>query len=208
MLFVGYSRRDAEALLASSEGRERLAADGLRVITERLMNASPGPWIAAIEADGGQGGCDVILVTDRDDQPDLYLWFDRELAPSADFRFVAAARDELPRAVTVAARWLDQSGEPETWAWLDQFVWTRVDELMARCATAKDPYPIVSEIRGCVLDTMPRSVDATSVYLIFGELEDMHDLKPEARRRAEALMRRAANEWLAVKATTRPVRAI
>lgn len=71
---------------------------------------------------------------------------------------------------------------------------TGVAELMAVCATATDPYPIASELRRSVIDAMPRSRDATSIYLILGELEDMHDLKPEARRKAEAMMRRFANE--------------
>jgi hypothetical protein len=197
-MFIGHSRADAEALLASIEGPERLSGEQLRLITQRFTQASPGPWTAFIEADGGLGGCDVIRVSESDEEPDLYLWFGGDLAPSADFRFVAAAREELPAAITVAAGWLDQR-DPAPWGWLDEFMWVRVAELMGRCATATDPYPIASEIQGCVLDAMPRSIDATSIYLILGALGDMHDLKPEARQKAEALMGRAANEWRAVK---------
>ena len=70
----------------------------LAEIEARCRAASPAPWTAFIEADGGLGGCDVIRVSEQDNEPDLYLWFGLgllDLAPSANFRFVAAARQDI-----------------------------------------------------------------------------------------------------------------
>jgi hypothetical protein len=39
----------------------------------------------------------VIWVSDRDDEPDLYLWMDSEPAPNDDWEFVAHAREDIPR---------------------------------------------------------------------------------------------------------------
>jgi hypothetical protein len=67
------------------------------VIRARCDAASPGPWRAFLEEDGGLGGSSVIWVTDGDEVPDLYLWLDGRPASGADFEFVAEAREDIPR---------------------------------------------------------------------------------------------------------------
>jgi hypothetical protein len=52
-----------------------------------------------LERDGGHGGDDVIIVSDRDDEPDLYLWFGDTLAPSDDFELVGDARQDIPELI-------------------------------------------------------------------------------------------------------------
>lgn len=78
-------------------------------------------------------------------------------------------------------------------------MWERVDALMARIADAEEPYPLGTDVGGCVRDEIVESVVASRVYRLWGGLTDMYELRPEERREAEALMRRAATEWLAVK---------
>jgi hypothetical protein len=98
VLFIGRSRSDIQRLLLAIQGKLALSPIELAEIEARCRAASPAPWTAFIEAEGGIGGCDVIRVSDRDDEPDLYLWFGPglvDLAPSADFRFVAAARQDI-----------------------------------------------------------------------------------------------------------------
>ncbi|PKQ31646.1 MAG: hypothetical protein CVT62_07310 [Actinobacteria bacterium HGW-Actinobacteria-2] len=94
--FVGASLGDLRRLVALRETGARLDPEEALLIRERYEAASPGPWVASIEADGGLAGCDVILVSDRDDQADMYLWVDGELAPSRLFRVVAFARQAIP----------------------------------------------------------------------------------------------------------------
>jgi hypothetical protein len=70
---------------------------------------------------------------------------------------------------------------------------------MVRIADAEEPYLLGTEVGGCVLDEIVKSVVASRVYRLWGGLTDMYELRPEARRETEALMRRAATEWLAVR---------
>jgi hypothetical protein len=95
--FVGGALADMRRLVEAVRMGERLSGEEIGLIDSRVRGASAAPWTAFIESDGGQGGCDVIRVTDQDDQPDMYLWFDNDLAPSAFFRLVAAARQAIPR---------------------------------------------------------------------------------------------------------------
>jgi hypothetical protein len=100
--FIARARHDLERLMASLRGEMRLSDRELDAIAERCARASPGPWLASLEREGGIGGPNVITVSMDDDEPDLYLWrggdwtsWDR-LADDADFEFVAAARQDIP----------------------------------------------------------------------------------------------------------------
>lgn len=103
VLFVGHAFLEIPRLLEALESGRRLSAEDAAGIGMRIAAASPGPWSAFIESDGGIGGSDVIRVSDSDSQADMYLWIGRELAPSDVFRFVAAARQDLP-ALLAATR--------------------------------------------------------------------------------------------------------
>jgi hypothetical protein len=101
--FVGHAFLDIPRLLEALVSGRHLSADDTAGIGMRITAASPGPWTAIIESDGGQAGCDVIRVSDSDREADMYLWTGRDLAPSDVFRFVAAARQDLP-ALLAAVR--------------------------------------------------------------------------------------------------------
>ena len=60
--------------------------------------ATPGPWIANLESEGGLGGDSMIeLGIPGDFPPDMYVFHDRRIAPDGDLRFIAAARNYMPR---------------------------------------------------------------------------------------------------------------
>jgi hypothetical protein len=99
VLFVGHVFSDIPRLLEMLEAGGHLSADEAAVIGTRIAAASPGPWRAFIESDGGIGGSDVIRVSESDSEADMYLWIGRDLAPPAIFRFVAEARQDLPALV-------------------------------------------------------------------------------------------------------------
>jgi hypothetical protein len=98
------ARGDGERLLAHLRGEAQLIRTELDEIEGRASCASPAPWIPFLESEGGLGGCSAIGVSDRDDEPDIYLWVGECLAPDADFAFVAAAREGIPRLVAEARR--------------------------------------------------------------------------------------------------------
>ncbi len=95
--FIAHSRDDVDVLLAGWRTGSEVAADTMAEISRRCEQASPGPWTASLESDGGIGGCNVITVSSEDDQQDMYLWCGDQLAPDADFTFVAGARQDIPR---------------------------------------------------------------------------------------------------------------
>ncbi len=99
--FIGHARSDVERLLQAIQGKAVLSPEEITWIEARCRAASPAPWRAFIEAEGGLGGCDMIQVSDQEDEPDLYLWLGPNLAPSADFRFVASARQDIPHLIAV-----------------------------------------------------------------------------------------------------------
>jgi hypothetical protein len=103
VLFVGHAFSDIPRLLEALESGSLLSAEDAAGIGMRIASASQGPWTAFIESDGGIGGCDVIRVSESDSEGDMYLWMGTDLAPSAVFRFVAEARQDLP-ALLAAAR--------------------------------------------------------------------------------------------------------
>jgi hypothetical protein len=100
--FIGRARADVAALLAHLRGTGRLDPGELDRIARRVERASPAPWRAFLESDGGLGGCSVIVVSDSDGEPDLYLWRGDEPAADADFEFVATARQDIPRLLEAA----------------------------------------------------------------------------------------------------------
>lgn len=103
VLFVGHAFSDLPLLLEALESGSLLSAEDATGIGMRVASASPGPWTAFIESEGGIGGCDVIRVSENDDEADMYLWIGPDLAPSSVFRFVAEARQDVP-ALLAAAR--------------------------------------------------------------------------------------------------------
>lgn len=102
--FIAHARGDVMRLAASLRAGPALTEEELVEIEARYSRASRGPWKAFLESDGGTGGCDVIWVSDGDDEPDLYVWMGDELAPGADFEFIAAARQDVPILVAAARR--------------------------------------------------------------------------------------------------------
>lgn len=92
--FVAHCRDDLGRLIACARGELELTAGELDEIEARCERAGPGPWVLWLESDGGLGGSNVIIVGPDDDQPDLEL-LDRE-ATDADWKLIAAARNEIP----------------------------------------------------------------------------------------------------------------
>ncbi len=103
VLFVGHAFSDIPRLLGALGSGGPLPAEEAAGIGMRIASASPGPWTAFIESDGGIGGSDVIRVSESDSEADMYLWMGPDLAPSAVYRFVAEARQDLP-ALLAATR--------------------------------------------------------------------------------------------------------
>jgi hypothetical protein len=103
VLFVGHAFTDIPRLLEALESASSLSAEDAAGIGMRIASASPGPWTAFIESDGGIGGSDVIRVSESDSEDDMYLWIGPDLAPPALYRFVAEARQDLP-ALLAATR--------------------------------------------------------------------------------------------------------
>ena len=81
----------------------------------------------------------------------------------------------------------------------DSAILENLDALMAQIATANEPYWLGANVLECVVDAITVSATANSVYLIWSELTDRYELKVEERPEAEAEMRRAASEWLAIR---------
>ena len=75
-----------------------------------------------------------------------------------------------------------------------------LDAVIAKVATADDPYVVVvSELCGCALEATSTSEIAYRLYRLWAELSDWQELRPESKPEADAAMRRAATEWVAVK---------
>jgi hypothetical protein len=100
--FISHAFSDIPRLLDALAGLV-LSAETVAAIDARVRAASPAPWTAFIQSDGGSGGADVIRVSENDNEADMYLWIGPDLAPSAIFRFVAEARQDVP-ALLAAAR--------------------------------------------------------------------------------------------------------
>lgn len=100
--FVGHAFADVPRLIEALDGHA-LDADAVAAIDRRIRAASPGPWTPVIESEGGSGGSDVIRVSEDDNEADMYLWVGSDLAPSAVFRFVAEARQDIPALLAAAS---------------------------------------------------------------------------------------------------------
>ena len=74
----------------------------LAAIEERCRAASPGPWRAFFGP--GIGGPDFIMVSDADEEPDMYVDRDGKPASSFDLDFIASARQDVPRLVAEIRR--------------------------------------------------------------------------------------------------------
>jgi hypothetical protein len=103
VLFVGHAFSDVPRMLEVLESGSLLSAEDAAKIAIRTASASPIPWTAFVESDGGIGGSDVVRVSEGDSEADMYLWIGPDPAPSAVFRFVAEARQDIP-ALFAAAR--------------------------------------------------------------------------------------------------------
>lgn len=102
--FIAHARDDVQTLLAFLCDEVPLSSARLEDVARRCDQASPAPWTVFLESDGGVGGGSVIWVSDADREPDLYLWMGSDPAADADFEFVAAIRQDLPRLVTEARK--------------------------------------------------------------------------------------------------------
>src|SRR5712692_4571274 len=56
VLFVGHAFSDVPRILEALESGSHLSAEDAAGIGMRIASASPGPWTAFIESDGGTGG--------------------------------------------------------------------------------------------------------------------------------------------------------
>ena len=75
----------------------------LEELESLIESASPAPWIA--KHGPAIGGPDFIMITDWDDsQPDMYVLHGERPAPVSDLRFIAAARNYLPRLLVEVRR--------------------------------------------------------------------------------------------------------
>ena len=67
--------------------------------------ATPGPWIANIEEEAPIGGESMISIRAPGDfPPDMYVYHDGGTAPAADLKFIAAARNYVPRLIAEVRR--------------------------------------------------------------------------------------------------------
>jgi hypothetical protein len=73
--------------------------------------ATPGPWVAHVEAEAPIGGESMIGLDGLPDDfpPDMYVRHDTETAPAADIKFIAAARNYVPRLLAEVRRLRDHS---------------------------------------------------------------------------------------------------
>jgi len=71
VLFVGHAFSDIPRLLGALGSGSPLPAEDAAGIGMRIASASPGPWTAFIESDGGIGGSDVIRVSESEARQDL-----------------------------------------------------------------------------------------------------------------------------------------
>jgi hypothetical protein len=76
---------------------ESLSDQELSELEALVEAAAPAPWVAFIEGPGVAGSSMIRLDGLGDFPPDMYIMYDREIAPSADIEFIAAARNFMPR---------------------------------------------------------------------------------------------------------------
>src|SRR4051794_27689526 len=85
---------------------EPLADDELDELERLTAAATPDPWTANIEEEAPIGGDSMISLDGLpgDFPPDMYVLHDRQIAPSADIKFIAAARNYMPRLLAELRR--------------------------------------------------------------------------------------------------------
>lgn len=90
---------------------EPLSDDELAEIERLMAAATPAPWTAYIEEEEPIGGDSMIGLDGltEDFPPDMYIFHDRQIAPSADIKFIAAARNYMPRLIAELRRLRSES---------------------------------------------------------------------------------------------------
>jgi hypothetical protein len=85
---------------------EPLSDEQLDELERLTAEATPGPWTANIEEEAPIGGQSMIGLDGLPDDfpPDMYVYHDRETAPAADLKFIAAARNYMPRLIAELRR--------------------------------------------------------------------------------------------------------
>jgi hypothetical protein len=85
---------------------EPVTDDELAELERLTAAATPGPWTANIEEEAPIGGHSMISLDGLpgDCPPDMYVLHDRQIAPSADIKFIAAARNYMPRLIAELRR--------------------------------------------------------------------------------------------------------
>jgi hypothetical protein len=85
---------------------EPLSDEELAELEALAADATPGPWVAHIEAEAPVGGESMIGLDGLQDDfpPDMYVRHNGETAPAADIRFIAAARNYVPRLLAEVRR--------------------------------------------------------------------------------------------------------
>ncbi len=73
-----------------------MSADRYKEIRARSNAARPGPWIAFVEGRDFDGGSSMIRIGEGEHSgEDLYLSGDEQAVPTADFDFIAHARQDI-----------------------------------------------------------------------------------------------------------------
>jgi hypothetical protein len=85
---------------------EPLSDEQLDELEQLTAEATPGPWTANIEEETPIGGQSMIGLDGLPDDfpPDMYVYHDRNTAPAADLKFIAAARTYMPRLIAELRR--------------------------------------------------------------------------------------------------------
>ena len=85
---------------------EPLSDEELSELEALTTAATPSPWVANIEEEGALGGDSMIGLDGLpgDFPPDMYVFHDRQIAPSADIKFIATARNYMPRLLAEVRR--------------------------------------------------------------------------------------------------------
>jgi hypothetical protein len=90
---------------------EPLSEDELAELEALAAAATPEPWTAHIDAEAPIGGESMIGLDGLPDDfpPDMYVRHDSETAPIADIKFIAAARNYVPRLIAEVRRFRGHS---------------------------------------------------------------------------------------------------
>jgi hypothetical protein len=85
---------------------EPLSEQELAELESLTAAATPAPWVAHIEAEAPIGGESMIGLDGLagDFPPDMYVRHDSDTAPAADIKFIAAARNYVPRLLAEVRR--------------------------------------------------------------------------------------------------------